>query len=128
MSWHLSSMSFDNNREIPFDIEDLLNLLPSQQPENEWQALMEAPPGKEIASPKTAIAELVDIVRDCMELLLPQDQYVIQAIAYERVTYEELGARLGVSGPHSWRLKQIAYAHLGEVLMIDGRIKKFLHE
>lgn len=121
-------MSYDNNREIPFDIENLLNLLPSQQPENEWQALMETPPGKEVPSPKTAITELVDIVRDCMELLLPQDQFVIQAMAYERITYEELGARLGVSAPHSWRLKQIAYAHLGEVLMIDGRIKKYLRE
>lgn len=128
MSWHLSSMPYDNNREIPFDIEDLLNLLPSQQPENEWQALMEAPPGKEIASPKTAITELVDIVRDCMELLLPQDQFVIHAMVYERITYEELGARLGVSAPHSWRLTQIAYSHLGEVLMIDGRIKKYLNE
>ncbi len=89
---------------------------------------MEAPPGVEPRSPKTAVTELVDIVRDCLELLLPQDQYVIHAMAYERITYEELGVRLGVSAPHAWRLKQIAYCHLGEVLMIDARIKKYLHE
>lgn len=119
-------MSYDNGREFPVDIEDLLDLLPLQQPENDWQALMEAPPGCEPATPKTAIKELVDIVRDCVEILLPQDQYIVQAMAYEQITYEQLGARLGVSAPHAWRLKQIAYRHLAEVLVIDGRIKKYL--
>jgi len=119
-------MSFDNNREIPVEIDELLDLLPLQQPENEWQALMEAPPGYEIASPKTAISELVEIVRDCVEMLLPQDQYIVHAMAYERITYEEMGARLGVSAPHAWRLKQVAYRHLAEVLVIDQRIRKYL--
>lgn len=119
-------MAYENGREIPFSIDDLLDLLPLQEPENDWQALMEAPPGYEPATPKTAIAELVDIVRDCVELLLPQDEYIVHSIAYERITYDELGQRLGVSAPHAWRLTQIAYSHLGEVLMIDGRIKKYL--
>lgn len=126
MQWHITSMSFDNSREIPVDIDELLDLLPLQQPENEWQALMEAPPGHEIASPKTAISELVEIVRDCVDVLLPQDQYIVHAMAYERITYEELGARLGVSAPHAWRLKQVAYGHLAEVLVIDQRIRKYL--
>ena len=119
-------MSYDNGREIPLSMDDLLDLLPLEQPENEWQALMEAPPGCEPATPKTAVMELVDIVRDCLELMLPQDQYIIHSMAYERITYEELGKRLGVSAPHAWRLKQIAYQHLGEVLVIDGRIKRYL--
>lgn len=126
MRWHITRMAYENGRDIPFAIDDLLDLLPFNEPENEWQALMEAPPCHEPATPKTAVAELVDIVRDCMELLLPQDQYIIHSIAYERITYEELGERLGVSSPHAWRLKQIAYQHLGEVLVIDGRIKKYL--
>ena len=126
MHWHISRMSYDNSREFPVDIEDLLDLLPLQQPENDWQALMEAPPGCEPAAPKTAITELVEIVRDCVEILLPQDQYIVHAMAYEQITYEQLGTRLGVSAPHAWRLKQIAYRHLAEVLVIDKRIKKYL--
>jgi hypothetical protein len=121
-------MSYENGRDIPFDIDILLHLLPSEQPENSWQAIMEAPPGCEPETSKTEIAELLDIVRDCVELMLPQDQYIVQGIAYERITFEELGCRLGTSAPHAWRLKQIAYRRLGEILMIDGRIKKFLHE
>ena len=126
MQWQMSRMSYSDNKEIPFSIDELINLLPFQQPENDWQALMEAPPGTEPATPKTVVNELVEIVRDCVEILLPQDQYVVHAIAYERTTYDELGKRLGVSPPHAWRLTQIAYQHLSEVLMIDGRIRKYI--
>jgi len=119
-------MTFGSWKEIPFDINDLLEILPQEQPENEYQALMEAPPGCEPSTTKSELAELVDIVRECMEFLLPQDLYIVQAVAYERITYEELGERLGISAPHAWRLKQIAYQHLGEVLVIDGRIKRYL--
>lgn len=128
MQWQMSRMSYSDGKEIPFAIDDLIDLLPLNQPENEWQALMEAPPGVEPEPTKSAVAELVDIVRDCVEILLPQDQYIVHAIAYERTTYEELAKRLGVSPPHAWRLKQIAYQHLAEVLVIDGRIKKYIED
>lgn len=118
-------MTYSDGKEIPFEMDDLLDLLPLAQPENEYQALMEALPGHEPATPKTTINELVDVVRECMEFLLPQDLYIVHAIAYERITYEELGERLGTSAPHAWRLKQIAYQHLGEILVIDGRIKRY---
>ena len=119
-------MTFGSWREIPFDLDDLLDLIPPEKPENEWQALMEAPPGYEPEEPKSVINELIEIVRDCLEFLLPQDRYIVDAIAYERITYDELGLRLGCSAPHAWRLKQIAYQHLMEVLVIDGRIKQYL--
>lgn len=117
-------MSTFSNREIPFDIDELLRHIPPPQPENEWQALMEAPPGFEPQEPKVLYDEICDIVRNCIDMLLEQDKYIVHAIAYERITYEELGYRLGCSAPHAWRLKQLAYDKLKEVLILDGRIEK----
>ena len=83
---------------------------------------MQAAPFEEPTKPKSYIDEIYDIVLDCLEVLLDQDKFIILAINYEQITYEELGARLGVSATHAWRLKQIAYKHLEEVLLVDGRV------
>ena len=126
MSWEFSSSMSYNKREFPVDIDDLMNLLSNYQPENEYQALMESPPFEEPEPHKNIFNEAQDIVLDCLEVLLDQDKFIIQAINYEQVSYEVLGQRLGVSATHAWRLKQIAYRHLEEVLTIDGRISKIL--
>lgn len=117
-------MTYSEGNEIPIDIDSLMSLLPPNKPENEWQALMEAPPFTEPQEPKTFINELRDIIDDCREMMLPQDQFIVSAINDEQVSYETLGVRLGVSAPHAWRLKQIAYKHLQEILAIDGRLFK----
>lgn len=126
MSWEFSSSMSYNKREFPVDIDDLMNILSNYQPENEYQALMESAPFQEPVRHKSLINEAQDIVLDCLEVLLDQDKFIIQAINYEQVSYEVLGQRLGVSATHAWRLKQIAYRHLEEVLTIDGRISKIL--
>ena len=123
MSWKFSSTVSYTSRDIPFDTEELMDLLSNYyQPENEYEALMQAAPFEEPTTPKNYIDEIYDIVLDCLEVLLDQDKFIILAINYEQVTYEELGARLGVSATHAWRLKQIAYKHLEEVLLVDGRV------
>ena len=126
MSWEFSSSMSYNKREFPVDIDDLMNILSNYQPENEYQALMESAPFQEPVRHKSLINEAQDIVLVCLEVLLDQDKFIIQAINYEQVSYEVLGQRLGVSATHAWRLKQIAYKHLEEVLTIDGRISKIL--
>ena len=124
MTWEFSSSVSYSKKEIAVNIDDLMNLLQNYQPENEYQALMEAVPFKEPEEHKNLVSEASEIVLDCMEILLEQDKYIILAINYEQVSYEVLGQRLGVSAVHAWRLKQIAYKHLEEVLTIDGRITK----
>jgi DNA-directed RNA polymerase specialized sigma24 family protein len=126
MSWEFSSSMSFSKREIPIDVDDLMNLLGNYEPENEYQALMEAAPFEEPRKHKCLFSEVQDIVLDCLEVLLEQDRFVIHAINYERITYEELGQRMGISATHAWRLKQIAYRHLEEVLTIDGRISKIM--
>jgi DNA-directed RNA polymerase specialized sigma24 family protein len=127
MYWIFSeSMSFNNSREIPLDIDNLMSLLGSYEPENEYQALMECLPHEEALMSKDIINETREIVLDCVDMLLDNDKYIVNAINYEQVSYLTLGERLGVSATHAWRLKQIAYRHLAEVLVIDGRISKML--
>ena len=126
MSWEFSSSMSYNKREFPVDIDDLMNILSNYQPENEYQALMESAPFQDPVRHKSLVNEAQDIVLDCLEILLDQDKFIIQAINYEQVSYEVLGQRLGVSATHAWRLKQIAYKHLEEVLNIDGRISNIL--
>jgi len=124
--WRFVKVSGFAKREIPLDVDAILDLASDYAPENEWQALMEAPPGTEPETPKNHPNPAVDVVRDCVEMLLDEDQYVVHAIHYERITYEELGTRLGCSAPHAWRLVQIAQKRLGELLLLDGRIKDLL--
>lgn len=124
MQWNISRVNSFSNQEIPFDIDELLKYIPPEAPESEWQALMEAPPGREPAEVKNLFSVVCEIVKDCIDLLLDQDKYIVEAIAYERITYEELGCRLGCSAPHAWRLKQVAYQNLKEVMVVDGRILK----
>lgn len=125
MPWNFyKDVTFSTGNEIPFDIDSLMLLVPPCQPENEWQALMEAPPHTEPLEPKSLLNELREIIDECRGMMLPQDQFIVSSINDEQISFEQLGVRLGVSAPHAWRLKQIAYKRLEEILTIDGRIFK----
>ena len=129
MPWNFyKDVTFSTGNEIPIDIDSLMLLVPPSQPENEWQALMEAPPFTEPLEPKSLLNELRDIIDECRAMMLPQDEFIVSSINDEQISYEQLALRLGVSAPHAWRLKQIAYKHLEEVLIVDGRILKMIRE
>lgn len=66
-----------------------------------------------IMSVKTAVEELDDKLRECIE-----------AIFYERASYSRLAARLGVSKPHAWRLTKRAIAELQRKLINDSHINE----
>ena len=111
-----------NPREISVDISKLAFLFPSAQPEDEYQALMEAKPFDEPATSREEMGPLKDIIADCIDMLPQQDRYIVEAIIYEQVSLVELGKRMGISGPHTWRLRNEAYNKLRELLMVDERI------
>jgi len=94
--WFLTSNkdNFINRQEIPIDTQKLHYLVDDTQPINIWQSLMQAAPGKEIKLPKDAPNIIKEAVLDCMEMLLEQDQFVIDAIIYEQITYPKLAVRL----------------------------------
>ena len=115
-----------NNREVPFDIDDLIAISLKPRPENEWQALMEAAPGYEPIQPKDVLQPLREAVADCIDMLSEQDRMIIDAFNSERITYDELGKRLGTSLTHAWRLRKAAYKNLEQLLLMHGTIRNYL--
>jgi hypothetical protein len=67
---------------------------------------------------------LREAVAICIEQLNEQDQFIVNAINSEFISFDELGKRLGVSKPHAWRLKNNAYARLQQVLTMHPLIRK----
>lgn len=119
-----------HKRELPFDMEALMQFMPhkNEMPENEYQALMEAAPGDTIPVAKDVYNPIKDIIIDALDELAPQDKYIIDAINYEQISFEELGKRLGCSGTHAWRLKNAAYDALRDILMQNELIKELMDE
>ena len=67
---------------------------------------------------------LREAVAICIEQLNEQDQFIVNSVNSEFISYEELGKRLGVSKPHAWRLKNDAYAKLQQLLTMHPLIRK----
>ena len=67
---------------------------------------------------------LREAVAVCIEQLDEQDQFIVNSVNSEFVSYDELGKRLGVSKPHAWRLKNNAYARLQQLLVMHPLIRK----
>lgn len=67
---------------------------------------------------------LREAVAMCIEQLDEQDQFIINSVNSEFLSYEQLGKRLGVSKPHAWRLKNNAYARLQQLLTMHPLIRK----
>jgi len=67
---------------------------------------------------------LREAVAMCIEQLDEQDQFIINSVNSEFLSYDQLGKRLGVSKPHAWRLKNNAYARLQQLLTMHPLIRK----
>ena len=67
---------------------------------------------------------LREAVAMCIEQLNEQDQFIVNAINSEFLSYEQLGRRLGVSKPHAWRLKNNAYGKLQQLLTMHPLVRK----
>ena len=67
---------------------------------------------------------LREAVATCIEQLDEQDQFIVNSVNSEFLSYDELGKRLGVSKPHAWRLKNNAYAKLQQLLTMHPLIRK----
>ncbi len=67
---------------------------------------------------------LREAVAICIEQLNEEEQFIINAVNSEFISFEQLGKRLGVSKPHAWRLKNNAYAKLEQLLTMQPLIRK----
>jgi DNA-directed RNA polymerase specialized sigma24 family protein len=110
-------------RETPYKDYKIEKLVNKQEykPVNIWDALMrgiDADPDDDFSS----FDELREVVIDAVESLSPKDRICINAIYAERITYEELGHRLGYKpqksgSPQAYYATQRALERLKEVLL-----------
>lgn len=122
-------MELSTNRETPIDISLLVAIADKnlkRPPESEYQAIMEAGVGDEPAPVSDGMEPLRVAVVDCIDMLSDQDKFIIEAVHYEQVTYEELGYRLGVSNVHAWRLAKSALDNLKQLLEMHETIREYL--
>jgi hypothetical protein len=97
--------------------------LSKQRPQTAMEALMLSV-SDVIEESAEELQPLREAVAMCIEQLDEQDQFIINSVNSEFLSYEQLGKRLGVSKPHAWRLKNNAYARLQQLLTMHPLIRK----
>lgn len=69
--------------------------------------------------------DTIEIVSDCIATLTPEEQFVIHAVYFDRITYEELAARLGLKAKsHAWRKVRQATENLKQALLQHPTFKE----
>lgn len=99
----------------------------TRRPETALQALLETAPGEE---PETSIEELIPIreaVAAAIERLPPRLRFVIEAIHMERLSYQQLANRMGISKTHAFRLTKDAEECLRQMLNSNQLIRERLN-
>lgn len=72
--------------------------------------------------------DAIELVSDCIASLTPEEQFVIYAIHYDRVTYEELATRLGLKAKsHAWRKARQATEKLKQALLQHPNFQERTH-
>jgi predicted DNA-binding protein (UPF0251 family) len=95
-----------------------------RRPETPIEALMMAGIGEDTVESVIELQPMREAVAQCIEQLDEQDQFIVNAVNSEMISYEELGQRLGVSKPHAWRLKNAAYEKLKHLLTMHPIIRR----
>lgn len=114
-------------KEIPIEDEYLELALHNKKfnkPESIFQALMETPPCLEPEEHSEEIDFVREAIIDAIDSLSDQDKFIVEAVNYERLTYCELGERMGISNAHAWRLKQAAFSRLESKLLENEVIRQ----
>ena len=121
-----------DRKEIPTESKSLEYLTNKNQyaPENEFDALMQALPGFE-PDDVYSVSPLRQAVMDCVDALSPKDKYCIDAIYSERITYAELGERLGYKpqksgSPQAFMVTKAALANLKDLMLENPIIREYL--
>lgn len=96
------------------------------RPQTMTQALMEEGPTTPHQTSIEEVRPLLDSIEYATELLTEEQTFIINAIAFEDITFEELGDRLGVSRTHAWRLHNHAMTRLQYLMQLYKPVRERL--
>ena len=103
-----------SRHETPVDMQDWGWFLHDpRQPETDLQALMQTAPGDTPQESVEALQEFREAVIDCMLALTAKERFTIEAYTLERLSYSQLGTRLGCSKSQAEREHKKACQTLG---------------
>ena len=100
-------------REIPVPFDDWQEWVSRERAINDTEALMQADAFDDPGLSLLALEVLREAVVDCIELLSDRDQFVIEAIWFERITVRELAARMGICKSRTHEIACRAVKRLG---------------
>ena len=96
--------------------------LAAARPINEYDALLRTAPGETPDETIGSLQVLREAIVTAQESLTDEHQYVINAIHSERLSYHQLGRRLGISKTHAHRIAGEAEEALRQVMLTDPTI------
>lgn len=112
------------NKDTSLSPSNIESMRGTRRPETPIEALMMAGIGEDTVESVQELQPVREAVAHCIEQLSDEDQFIVNAINSEMISYEELGERLGVSKPHAWRLKNAAYERLQYLLTMHPIIRR----
>jgi DNA-directed RNA polymerase specialized sigma24 family protein len=102
--------------EIPTIFESWCTFeFPAVRPSSDLEGLMASHPFTEADGTSVALQVLREAIAECIEQLSDEDQFVIEAIWFERVTVRALADRLGLHKSRTHRMCQRAVIRLGDI-------------
>lgn len=99
---------------------------PAQRPDNEYQAMMEAPPGAAIDISKAELQELREVLYAKLDTLTEDVRYILTRHVLGGETLESCGQDLGYSRQRVWNIKAAALRSLRDELSTHPRIAAYL--
>lgn len=114
------------------EFKDKLPLIPSSltsndvRPQTVFAALMQAAPGDTPQESVEESAVMVAAIAYAAEAMSDEDTYVLNAIQFEDITFDELASRLGVARSTGWRLHKRALRRLRTLLLNHQPVRERL--
>lgn len=111
--------------EVPSGrLPELSRLVEHPRPINEFDALMRAAPNEDPEQTAEEIQTLRERVAEAVAALDDEWRFIIEAIHYERCSFQQLADRLGVGKTQAWRLTKAAEAALETILLTNPTISR----
>lgn len=114
-----------NYKELPIDQVEIERIPDPATPRTMIQALMQAMPGFEEKISQEEPTPIKDALLESMELLTDQDKYIIDAVFWEQITFEELGKRLRSIGSACMEIDRCSKEKSQAIIVNEHHTKEF---
>lgn len=98
------------------------------RPDNEWEALLTAPPHTEPEISREERLPLRDVIADALDQLTDEERWVFDALVVRKLSLRQLGRELAISKSSVARHRDQTYARLRELLSAHPTVRSYLND